>query len=209
MSTPFLKIFFQIFSFKKNAALFKASNTVQWYGIDAVLRPINSITVVFWFSLVFREVAVLDDVLEDFSSLRTNLGLSARQAKFVALYAAGNGNRPLKEIAGDAGYKFPEKTATGVRDKILAKPGVVEWLNRHWSTSYQDEVIKPSVAALLEGKGRKLALAKVADEAAATKDVDSFFRAVDMLNRMDGAYSIKHEMSGGVAVKVVWGDEDG
>lgn len=152
---------------------------------------------------------VLDDVLEDFSSLRTNLGLSARQAKFVALYAAGNGNRPLKEIAGEAGYKFPEKTATGVRDKILAKPGVVEWLNRHWSTSYQDEVIKPSVAALLEGKGRKLALAKVADEAAATKDVDSFFRAVDMLNRMDGAYSIKHEMTGGVAVKVVWGDEDG
>ena len=42
-----------------------------------------------------------------------------------------------------------------------------------------------------------------------TKVVDSFFRAVDMLKRMDGAYSIKHEMTGGVAVKVVWGDEDG
>lgn len=36
----FLKYFFQIFSSEKNAALFKASYTVQWYGIDAVLRPL-------------------------------------------------------------------------------------------------------------------------------------------------------------------------
>lgn len=37
---PFLKIFFSDIFIQKNAALFKASNTVQWYGIEAILRPL-------------------------------------------------------------------------------------------------------------------------------------------------------------------------
>lgn len=94
-----------LFSFK-NAALFKASYTVQWYGIDAVLRPL-----IPWPRILvltgFREVSVLDDVLEDFSSLRTNLGLSARQ--IGSLICGREWESSIEEIAGEAGYKFPKK----------------------------------------------------------------------------------------------------
>lgn len=147
--------------------------------------------------------------VEDFSSLKADFGLSDLQTKFLALYAEGKGKRTLKDIVGEAGYKFPEKIATSVKDKILSKPGIREWLERHWSTDYKNEVVDPAVAALLSSKGRLKVLAEMAQESINRHDYQDARQSIDMINRMDGSYSIKHEMTGGVAVKVVWGDEDG
>ena len=109
----------------------------------------------------------------------------------------------------DAAYKkaYPnasDRTAntneTKLKKKLLEKPGVQEWLDKHYASRENENPI------LLTIEQRKEILAKMIMHGKPAEKL----KAMDIYNKMEAVYERRTKVEGDVALTIGWaGDDDG
>lgn len=130
-----------------------------------------------------------------------SLGLNKNQINFMMGLAAGE----LREVAYKKAYpKASDRTAntnaTRLRNKLLEKPGVQEWLDKHYASREQKNPV------LLTIDQRKEILAKMILHGKPAEKL----KALDIYNKMEAVYERRTKVEGDVALTIDWaGEEDG
>ena len=128
-----------------------------------------------------------------------SLGLNKNQIKFLMGLAAGE----LRETAYKKAYpKASDRTAntnaTRLRNKLLEKPGVQEWLDKHYASREEANPV------LLTIEQRKEILAKIILHGKPAEKL----KALDIYNKMEAVYERRTKVEGDVALTIGWAGED-
>lgn len=128
-----------------------------------------------------------------------SLGLNKNQIKFLMGLAAGE----LRETAYKKAYprasdRTANTNATKLKNKLLLKPGVQEWLDKHYASREQENPV------LLTIEQRKEILAKMILHGKPAEKL----KALDIYNKMEAVYERRTKVEGDVALTICWAGED-
>lgn len=128
-----------------------------------------------------------------------SLGLNKNQIKFLMGLAAGElRETAYKKAYPRASYRTANTNATKLKNKLLLKPGVQEWLDKHYASREQENPV------LLTIDQRKEILAKMILHGKPAEKL----KALDIYNKMEAVYERRTKVEGDVALTIGWAGED-